>query len=197
MGSEMCIRDSDVAVKLAQKQDKQLNPVSYVNPDVKVLPEVYSNLFATFVHSFRNAVDHGIEMPDVRTSVGKTPAGTITVSFEHHRQPDVDLLVIRIDDDGNGINTVKIREKLASKGVEAHQESDAEVIQHIFDSQFSTRDEVTETSGRGVGMDAIKHAAEELGGRVWVESTQGKGTSLVVEVPYITDLLPQRRLKVA
>lgn len=188
---------NDVAVKLAQKQEKQLNPVAYINPDIKVLPEVYSNLFATFVHSFRNSVDHGIELPDIRNTAGKDPAGTITVSFEHQRQPDVDLLVIRIVDDGNGINAVKIREKLASKGIQSHHESDTEVIQHIFDSQFSTRDEVTETSGRGVGMDAIKHAAEELGGRVWVESTQGQGTSLVVEVPYITDLLPQRRMKAA
>ncbi|MGE5086048.1 MAG: ATP-binding protein [Bacillota bacterium] len=188
---------NDVALKLAEKQEKQLNPIVYKNSDFKVLPEVYSNLFATFVHSFRNSVDHGIETPAIRMEAQKNPAGTITVSFEHHRRPDIDSFLIRIDDDGGGINAAKIREKLAAKNIDTSHESDQEVIQHIFDSQFSTRDQVTEISGRGVGMDAIKHAAEELGGRVWVESSLGQGTSLFVEVPYITDLLPQNRHKAA
>lgn len=188
---------NDVALKLAEKQEKQLNPIVYKNADLKILPEVYSNLFATFVHSFRNSVDHGIETPAARMESGKNPAGTITVSFAHHRKPDIDALLIRVDDDGGGVNAAKIREKLAAKNVDTSHESDRDVIQHIFDSQFSTRDQVTETSGRGVGMDAIKHAAEDLGGRAWVESSLGQGTSLFVEVPYITDLLPQKHSKAA
>jgi two-component system chemotaxis sensor kinase CheA len=142
-------------------------------------------------------VDHGIELPHVREEQGKAAAGSITVSFDVQRKPDLDTLLIRIDDDGSGVNPEKIREKLAKKDIDTTHESDSEVIQHIFDSQFSTRDQVTETSGRGVGMDAIKHAAEELGGRVWVESVYGKGTSLFVEVPYIHDLLPHKKLKAA
>lgn len=187
---------NDVAQRVASAQDKMLNPVEFVNPDLKVLPEVYSSLFATFVHSFRNSVDHGIEFPSVREENGKAPAGTIRVSFSLSR--DLTSLMIRVDDDGAGVNPEKIREKFAKKGIDVSNESDSEVIQHIFDSQFSTRDQVTETSGRGVGMDAIKFAAEELGGRVWVTSEYGKGTSLFVEVPYITEFTPvERKLRAA
>ncbi|WP_413557534.1 ATP-binding protein [Bdellovibrio sp. HCB209] len=188
---------NDVAQRVAEKQEKQLNPVVYKNADLRVLPEIYSNLFATFVHSFRNSVDHGIEMPSVREEQGKAWAGTITVQFEVLRKPDVDWLQIRIDDDGAGVNAKVIREKLAAKGLDVSKETDEQIIQHIFDSQFSTRDQVTETSGRGVGMDAIKHAAEHLGGTVNVLSEYGKGTTLIVEVPYITDLLPAKKLNAA
>ncbi|MEK2688295.1 ATP-binding protein [Bdellovibrio sp. GT3] len=188
---------SDVALRLAEKQDKQLNPVIFNNSEIKVLPEIYSGLFATFVHSFRNSVDHGIEAPSQREESGKSAAGTITVQFDVLRKPDVDWLQIRIKDDGAGVNPEIIRKKLTAKGLDVSAESDEQVIQHIFDSQFSTREQVTETSGRGVGMDAIKYAAENLGGVVSVTSENGKGTSLLVEVPYITELLPAKKIKAA
>jgi two-component system chemotaxis sensor kinase CheA len=187
---------NDVAQKVATNQEKQLNPVVFKNADLKVLPEVYSTLFATFVHSFRNSVDHGIEAPALREEQGKPAAGTITVQFDLLKKPD-NWLQIRIDDDGAGVNAKVIREKLTAKGLDVSAESDEQVIQHIFDSQFSTREQVTEMSGRGVGMDAIKHAAEHLGGTVNVRSEYGKGTTLIVEVPYIIDLLPAKKLKAA
>lgn len=188
---------NDVAQRVAISQEKQLNTVEFTNADLKVLPEIYSSLFATFVHSFRNSVDHGIESPFEREEKGKPAAGTIKVNFTLTENNS--RLLIRIDDDGNGVNPEKIREKLAKKDIDTTKESDSEVIQHIFDSQFSTRDQVTETSGRGVGMDAIKYAAEELNGRCWVESNYGKGTSLFVEVPYITNFYTEKKkhLKVA
>ncbi|UYL07664.1 ATP-binding protein [Bdellovibrio sp. SKB1291214] len=188
---------NDVAQKVAEKQDKQLNPVIFKNAELKVLPEIYSTLFATFVHSFRNSVDHGIEAPTVRQEQGKPAAGTIIVQFNLLRKHAIDWLQIRIDDDGAGVNAKVIREKLTSKGFDVSKQSDEEVIQHIFDSQFSTREQVTETSGRGVGMDAIKHAAEHLGGAVHVRSEYGKGTTLIVEVPYMTDLVPAKKLQAA
>ena len=186
---------NDVAQRVAENQEKMLNPIEFTNADLKVLPEIYSSLFATFVHSFRNSVDHGIEMPGERETMGKPAAGSIKVSFNIADS----RLLIRVDDDGAGVNPEKIREKLGKKGIDTSKESDHEVIQHIFDSQFSTRDQGTETSGRGVGMDAIKYAAEELGGKVWVDSTYKKGTSLFVEVPYITEFNPNksRTLKAA
>ncbi|MDG0816157.1 ATP-binding protein [Bdellovibrio svalbardensis] len=182
---------NEVAQRVASSQEKQLNPVEFTNADLKVLPEVYSSLFATFVHSFRNSVDHGIESPFEREEKGKPSAGTIKVHFSLLENNS--RLLIRIDDDGQGVNPAKIREKLAKKNIDTSKESDHEVIQHIFDSQFSTRDQVTETSGRGVGMDAIKYAAEELNGRCWVESTYEKGTSLFVEVPYITNFYTEKK----
>jgi two-component system chemotaxis sensor kinase CheA len=96
-------------------------------------------------------------------------------------------LNIKLSDDGQGINPEKFREKLSSLGIDASKETDKEVIQHIFDSQFSTRSEVSDISGRGVGMDAIKNAAELLAGRVWVESKVGEGTTVCIQVPYLTE----------
>jgi PAS domain S-box len=175
---------NDVVHKTAEKLEKVIDPVEFVNTGIPVLPEIYSSLFGTFIHAFRNAVDHGIESPNDRVKNGKPEAGHIKVQFslvtENHHQH----LRILVQDDGAGVDPEKIRAKLTQKGLDVSRESDHRVIQHLFDSQFSTKDQVTETSGRGVGMDAIKIAAEELDGRAWVESEKGKGTSFFVEVPY-------------
>lgn len=178
---------SDVMLRLSEKIDKMMAPLEIKNGTVMVIPEIYNPLFSTLVHAFRNAVDHGIEAPDFRVDQGKTPEGHVEVDVELITKNNNQNLLIKIKDDGGGIDPAKIREKLAKRMVDTRKKSDHEVIQHIFDSQFSTRETVTEISGRGVGMDAIKFAAEELQGRVWVESTVGKGTVLFVEVPYITE----------
>lgn len=176
----------DLSRRVAEKEGKSLLPVEFSGGDIKVLPEVYSPLFATFVHAFRNAVDHGIEFPAVRAKKNKNEAGRIQVLFDLVEQNRA--LRIRVQDDGNGIDPAKIRAKLTQKGVDVAGESDQQVIQHIFDSQFSTRDVVTETSGRGVGMDAIRAEAQLLGGKCWAESKLGAGTVLFVEVPYHSEL---------
>lgn len=179
---------SEVMLRLAEKIEKAVTPLTITNGSVRVLPEVYNSLFATFVHAFRNAVDHGIETPQVRIENGKPAEGHVDVSTQLISEGNSSILKICIQDDGAGIDPAKVRAKLQSKGVDVGHESDHQVIQHIFDSQFSTRDQVTEISGRGVGMDAIKIAAKELKGHVWVESELGKGTLLVIEVPYVTNL---------
>lgn len=178
---------NEVMLRLAEKIDKMMAPLQINNGTVMVIPEIYNSLFSTLVHAFRNAVDHGIEIPDARIDQGKTAEGHVEVNVEIKNTGSKPFLMIQIKDDGGGIDPSKIREKLAKRMVDTRNKSDQEVIQHIFDSQFSTREQVTEISGRGVGMDAIKVAAEELQGRVWVESELGKGTTLFVEVPYITE----------
>jgi len=175
----------EVSFRVAEKENKMLRNVEFKNDMIPVVPEVYGPLFATFVHAFRNAVDHGIELPEVREKAGKMEGGEILVHFERQDLP-VPTLRISIADDGGGVNPEKIRARLLSKGINTENESDFEVIQHIFDSQFSTKEQVTETSGRGVGMDAIKYEATQLGGKVWVESKVGLGSTLYVEVPYLT-----------
>jgi len=175
----------EVAFRVAEKENKMLRNVEIKNAMIPVVPEIYGPLFATFVHAFRNSVDHGIELPEARHQVGKTEGGEIIVQFTRQDLP-TPTLRITLSDDGGGVDPAKIRAKLASKGITTDHESDHEVIQHIFDSQFSTKDQVTETSGRGVGMDAIKYEALALGGKVWVESVLGKGNTLIVEVPYLT-----------
>lgn len=172
---------NDVLLKVAQSEGKNVKPLAMAGGDLEVLPEAYSTLFSTFVHAFRNAVDHGIEAPPERRELGKPEAGTVRVELSH---VDSSLRVV-VQDDGGGINPSKIRARLAGKGIETSHESDEQVIQHVFDSSFSTKDVVTETSGRGVGMDAIRFAAQELGGTCVVTSELGVGTRLVVEVPWI------------
>jgi two-component system chemotaxis sensor kinase CheA len=187
----------ELVQSVAQKEGKQVEELHLHNESLPVLPEVYSSLLACLVHAFRNGVDHGIETPEARQACGKSAAGKMDVFFEVLKK-DKETLQISIVDDGGGINPERIRKKLEEKGISTANKSDKEVIQHIFDSEFSTRDIVTETSGRGVGMDAILSSAKALGGTAWVESTVGKGTKLIIEVPYLRDVTnPQRLTRVA
>jgi two-component system chemotaxis sensor kinase CheA len=175
----------NVSFRLAESENKILRNIEFKNEMIPVVPEIYGPLFATFVHAFRNAVDHGIETPEARHKVGKSEGGEILVEFERQDLP-TPKLKISLRDDGGGIDPQKIRAKLEAKGFDTGKESDSEIIQHIFDSQFTTKETITQISGRGVGMDAIKHEAQQLGGRAWVESILGKGSTLIVEVPYLT-----------
>lgn len=167
--------------RLAYQEGKE-NPEIIINDrDVRVNPEIYSNLFSTFVHIFRNSMDHGIEAAGVRESAGKSPRGRIEVTSTIDEKG---LLTLTFKDDGAGVDPARIRQKLDTLGIAHQHESDEKVIQHIFDSQFSTKSEVTEISGRGVGMDAIAYAAKELGGHAFVRSEIKKGTEIIVQVPY-------------
>lgn len=180
----------ETARKLATAQNKVLAEVKFVNGNLSVTPEVYGSLFATFVHAYRNAVDHGIETPEERVSQGKPESATLTTVFEF-----VDggsHLRISLSDDGRGIDPEKIRSRLISKRPDSaakwRAENDEQIIQHVFDSQFSTKETVTAISGRGVGLDAIKSEATSLGGTAWVTSSAGLGSTIVVEVPLLTSL---------
>lgn len=175
----------EVALQVAEKENKIIRSIEFKNEMIPVVPEIYGPLFATFVHAFRNSVDHGIETPDVRRQHEKPEGGKITVTFEHQDLPSPTLR-ISVHDDGAGVNPQKIRNRLEKNGIKTDNESDQDVIQHLFDSQFSTKDTVTETSGRGVGLDAIKHEALLLGGSARIESFLGAGSTLIVEVPYLT-----------
>ncbi len=175
----------DFSFRLAASEGKNLSAVRFHNSEIPVLSEAYSHLFATFVHAFRNSVDHGLD---------KQRDGQIDVHFELSNQESE--LKIRIIDNGLGIDPAKIRAMLEKNNPVVKHESDEQVIQHIFDSQFSTREVVSETSGRGVGMDAIKMAAKQLGGQVFVNSIVGQGTELIVSVPYLLNI-PEKNKKAA
>ncbi|MGZ5278892.1 MAG: ATP-binding protein [Pseudobdellovibrionaceae bacterium] len=175
---------NDMAQSVAEREMKSLLPLSFHQSDIPVLPELYSQLFSTFIHAYRNAVDHGIENPSKRQELGKQAEGKIETFFSVETVKNKSVLQIEIRDDGGGIDPERIRTKLTALGKDVSKESDHQIIQHIFDSQFSTKEVVTETSGRGVGMDAILFAAKALGGTAWVDSKTGEGTSLKIQVPY-------------
>lgn len=172
----------------AEGLQKKVSPIVFKNGDLRIDGDQYGTLFSSLVHAFRNAVDHGIEPPEDRKSVSKPEAGRIEVEFQRAELEGKPVLKIEIRDDGAGIDPAKIRKKLTKEGraAEAERETDHEVIQHVFDSGLSTKEAVTEHSGRGVGMDAIKFAAEELGGKVHVNSKVGSGSTLVVYVPELS-----------
>lgn len=134
-------------------------------------------------HIIRNMVDHGIESPDRRSAAGKPAEGTISLRAYH----EAAQIVIEAADDGGGIDTAKLRRIAAQKGfmtaAEAEKLSDAEARELIYRSGLSTADQVSETSGRGVGMDAVKAAVESLRGTIETESTPGKGSLFRLRLP--------------
>lgn len=183
----------DVVLSTASILGKKVNPIVFRNPDIKVFPEKYSNLLAALIHAFKNSVDHGIEFPDVRKASGKPETGLIMVICDEYKEKDVTWLKITIEDDGHGIDPQAIRRKMVEKNIPGHdKQSDEEVLQNIFLSQFTTKESVTEISGHGLGLDAIKYEAQLLGGWAKIRSTLGKGTTLEIAVPNHIDELINR-----
>ncbi|MGL4408032.1 MAG: chemotaxis protein CheW [Zoogloea sp.] len=137
-------------------------------------------------HLVRNSLDHGIEPADVRLAKGKQPSGTITLKAYHQSGH----IVIEVSDDGAGLNRQKILSKAKERGLPVHDAmTDHEVWQLIFEAGFSTADQITEVSGRGVGMDVVKRNISELGGRIEIDSMTGIGTRMTVRLPLTLAIL--------
>ena len=131
-------------------------------------------------HLVRNSCDHGIEMPDVRLANGKPEVGTITLAASHQGGS----IVIEVRDDGRGLSREKLLKKAREKGIDAPDTlTDQEVWNLIFAPGFSTAEEVTDVSGRGVGMDVVKKNITSLGGTVEIDSAEGYGMRVAVRLP--------------
>lgn len=143
---------------------------------------VADRIIAPLEHMLRNAIAHGIEFPDQRTRNGKAAEGVIHIDFDR----DGPEIVLRIADDGAGMNLPLIRQRAVERGLMAADAglSDHEVMQFILATGFSTASEVTQISGRGVGMDVVNSEVKQLGGSLHIESETGKGTTFVVRLPY-------------
>jgi two-component system, chemotaxis family, sensor kinase CheA len=182
------MRYEEMSRELANSQGKQLAPFILEGEDIRVRVKQFRDLLASLVHAFRNAVDHGIEDVATRIALGKNETGVITLRVEKKFENKMPRLRIAIRDDGCGIDASKLRAKLLQKGVLSEQAleelSDDDVVQWVFKPGISTLDEVTDVSGRGVGMDAIISAAHTLNGTAWVETQKGKGTTVVVECSF-------------
>lgn len=148
------------------------------------------------VHLVRNAVDHGIEHPDVRVQKGKDPKGTVTLSAEH----EGNNIIITIEDDGKGINPEVLKEKAVSKGLitreRANELSRQEAYNLIFIPGFSTTEVVTNVSGRGVGMDVVKTNVTKLRGLINIESEVDKGTKIIIKLPLTLAIIQGLLVKV-
>jgi len=141
-------------------------------------------------HLIRNCADHGIERPDERVAVGKPEVGTIRVSASH----EAGHITIDIVDDGRGLNLEKIKSKILSSGLATTAElaamTDQEIYQQIFEPGFSTASNVTNVSGRGVGMDVVKSNIESIGGSVTLSSNPGAGCRFSLRIPLTLAIAP-------
>ena len=142
------------------------------------------------VHLVRNSVDHGIEMPDEREASGKARMGTVKLSASQ----EGDHILLTIEDDGKGMDPEKLKEIAINRGVldadAAARMSDEEAFNLIFAPGFSTKTEISDISGRGVGMDVVKTKINQLNGTVHIKSEKGLGTRLEIKVPLTLAILP-------
>ncbi|WP_276300540.1 ATP-binding protein [Halorussus lipolyticus] len=167
---------------VARAQDKAVS-VAVDDADVELDRSIIDRLRDPLVHLARNAVDHGIEPPDEREKAGKPREGTVEISAERVG----DEVVIELSDDGRGVDPEAVREQAVERGVvspaEADRLSDSETYDLLFEPGFTTTDEVTDVSGRGVGMDVVNRTVADLNGTVTVESELGAGTTVRLTVP--------------
>jgi two-component system chemotaxis sensor kinase CheA len=149
--------------------------------DTELDKSVIEKLHDPLVHLIRNCIDHGLEVPAERTAQGKPRSGTIRLSAQHSGA----YVVIRIDDDGAGMNVEAIRRKAAERGLIAADAvlPESELHNLVLLPGFSTAAQVTDVSGRGVGMDVVKQAIDALRGTIEISSTRGKGTSITLKLP--------------
>jgi len=145
--------------------------------------DVLEKLEAPLTHLLRNAVDHGVEMPEQRLLAGKPAEGLIRLRASHQ----AGLLVLQLSDDGNGVDLERLRGTIVDRNLSpvdtALRLSEEELLTFLFLPGFSLRDKVTEVSGRGVGLDAVQHMVRQLRGAVVLEQTAGQGSRFHLEVP--------------
>jgi two-component system, chemotaxis family, sensor kinase CheA len=151
--------------------------------DVQVDKAMIEMLVDPLTHIVRNSVDHGIESPDRRAAAGKPAQGSIRI----RARQTASLAIVEVEDDGGGIDVARVRDKAVSKGLIGEAAAaalpDGEALNLILLPGFSTRDEVTATSGRGVGMDIVLTAIKKLGGHLAIDSRPGLGTRMTIEFP--------------
>lgn len=168
---------------------KEINVV-LVGEDTDLDKNLVDALGDPLMHMVRNSCDHGVEMPDARAANGKPRAGTLTLSA----QQQGDHILITVRDDGAGIDPERLRNKVVEKGLMAAADAarlDAQAaLELIFMPGFSTKEQVTDLSGRGVGMDVVKSSITALNGMVQIESRVGVGTTFRLRVPLTLAILP-------
>ncbi|HVK62601.1 MAG TPA: ATP-binding protein [Bdellovibrionales bacterium] len=165
--------------EIAQQLEKAPPKIVFEASNVRFKKTEHASLVNSFVHAFRNSIDHGIETKEERIGAGKSEAGQITVRAENGG----DRINIVIADDGRGVNVDKLRQRLVEKSHAKAKASDDEVIQTLLEGDLSTKDTVTDISGRGIGVSAVAAEVEKLGGQIKLVSDPGHGLSVVMWIP--------------
>ncbi|MDC5705676.1 chemotaxis protein CheA [Vibrio europaeus] len=181
---------------LSSRLDKQVD-LQIKGEQTELDKTVLERIVDPLVHLVRNGIDHGIEQPQQRLDAGKSEMGTIGLNAYHQGGS----IVIEIKDDGAGLNCDKLWNKALEKGVlaaESRREeySDKQIMNLIFAPGFSTAEEVSDISGRGVGMDVVRRNIEELGGHIEVESALGEGSCFTISLPLTLAILDGQLVRV-
>ncbi|WP_458998340.1 chemotaxis protein CheA [Stenotrophomonas sp. PSU-St7] len=175
----------DVARSLKKEVDLEL-----IGAETELDRNLVEALADPLVHLVRNAIDHGVEMPDLREAQGKPRMGHVRLSA----QQEGDYVSIEVQDDGAGIDTEKLRAKAREKGLidpeAAARLSSEECLHLVFLPGFSTKQQVTDISGRGVGMDVVQSRIRELSGQIQIQSELGRGSRFLIRVPLTLAILP-------
>jgi two-component system, chemotaxis family, sensor kinase CheA len=171
---ERVVRDAEIEL------GKQVQ-LSIEGDENQLDSSIIERLIDPLTHLIRNALDHGIELPETRIAKGKPPFANLRLIAEQKSS----VFVIRIEDDGNGLSIDSIRQKAIEKGLanETDTKSPSQWAQMIFKAGFSTASAVSQWSGRGVGLDAVAAALKQLNGRIELNTTPGKGTSIAIILP--------------
>ncbi|MEN9353420.1 MAG: hypothetical protein RL318_745 [Fibrobacterota bacterium] len=160
--------------------------------DVGLDIEVMRKLHKAFVHLLNNAVDHGLESASQRKSAGKTEVGIVSLSCKE----ESDQVILVFADDGRGVDLKAARAKISESEGKSEEEisrlNEDEVLARLFFSGFSTKDQVTDTSGRGVGLDVVQYIVNSLQGQIRIRTREGKGTSFEIRIP-VTSACPARK----
>ncbi|MES2672613.1 MAG: chemotaxis protein CheA [Pseudomonadota bacterium] len=174
---------------LARSLKKEIN-LELIGEETDLDKNLVEALADPLVHLVRNSVDHGIEFPDVRAANGKSRIGQVVLSAEQ----EGDHILLCISDDGAGMDPEKLRRVAVEKGLYdedgAARLSDIDAFNLVFVPGFSTKKEISDVSGRGVGMDVVKTKINQLNGTVEIESALGKGTRFIIKVPLTLAIMP-------
>jgi two-component system chemotaxis sensor kinase CheA len=185
--------------RVVRDLSRQLNKevrLEIIGEDVEIDKTVVDALSGPMTHLVRNSLDHGIELPDVRRAANKTAAALLRIAAIHLG----DKVRIEVSDDGKGIDRRVVLQKAIDKGVitaeQAAHLSEQEALELIFRPGFSTKEQATDLSGRGVGMDVVKETTERLRGRLSINTMLGQGTHIALEFPLTLAVLPVLYLRV-
>ena len=190
---QACQRLFQQLPRVVRDLSRQLNKevqLEIAGEDVEIDKAVVDALSGPLTHLVRNSLDHGIEEPDVRRRANKPPTARLQIAAIHLG----DKVRIEVFDDGKGMDRRVIVEKAIQKGVITAEQgahlSDQEALELIFRPGFSTKEQATDLSGRGVGMDVVKQTTDKLRGRLSIETTPGQGTRIAMEFPLTLAVLP-------
>ncbi len=176
------------------KSSGKLVAIELVGEETEIDRNMVDEIYNPMVHMVRNSIDHGLERPEERIGLGKPEKGLICLKAYHRGG----CIVIEITDDGRGLNKDKILAKALQNGVIQSSDvlTEQEIYRLIFHPGLSTAEKVTDISGRGVGMDIVKHAVEKLRGKIDIDSTQGQGTTIALRFPLTMAIIDGMIVKV-